>query len=380
MGSFTRIRASRAAAAALATFASAGCGLGGGDNDAPDRPALAAAQAAPVEVGRNVARIPGRSPGDVAAAAVLASHGRERPSGWVLLPGDDWTNVAIAAQFAAAPVGAALLPVERDYIPTGPADAMSRLGARGFPRARGLSTLVLGAAGDDVFADIQAQGLKLTQLRARNATELSEKVVPFRGGWAAAYSGSVVVVSDEARDFALPAAAWSAYSGDTLAFVDRDGVPARTADLLRQRKKLRIEEPSIYVVGPPSVVSERVVSQLRKFGPVKRVGGATPAEAAVALARYRDRATGFGWGMAKRPVTLSLVNPRDWANVIGALNFAGSGPRAPVLLTERSGRLPPPVERYLRQARPGQAFVFGDPRSISSRTLAQVDRLLATAR
>ena len=378
MGLLRDTRARSAAAAAAATLACSGC-MGADDSDAPAT-RLGAAKPAPVEVGRNVARVPGRSAADVAAAAVLANHAEGGgPPGWLLVSTDDWTNVAVAAQFAAQPVGAAILPIQRDYIPTGPADVLGRLEARGFPHAKGLAALVLGRAGEDVFADIQAQDLKLTQLKAPSAVELSLKAVPFRGGWAGGHSSSVVVVSSDAREFALPGIAWSAYSGDTLAFVDRRGVPARTATLLRQRQKLRIDRPSIYVVGSARVVPERVIAELRRFGTVKRVPGSTPAEAAVALARYRDRATGFGWGMAKGPATVSLVNPRDWDNAVGALNFSASGPRAPVLLTRPDGTLTPGVKRYLRGVRtnrPGQAFVFGDPQSVPSRTVTALEALM----
>ena len=378
MGLLRNTRATGAvAAAAFAALSAAGC-MGGDDEDATVT-RLSAGKPAPVEVGRNVARVPGRSPSDVAAAAVLAGHADGGPRGWLLVPTDDWTNVAVAAQFAASPVGAAIMPIEREYIPTGPADVIGRLEARGFPRAKGLAALVLGRAGDDVFAELQDRGLKLTQLKAPSPAELSLKAVPFRGGWAAAHSSSVVVVSSEARDFALPAIAWSAYSGDTVAFVDRRGVPARTAALLQQRRKLRIDKPSIYVLGSARVVPERVMSELRRFGTVKRLPGGTPAEAAVELARYRDRGTGFGWGMAKGPATVSLVNPRDWANAVGALNFAAAGPQAPVLLTDPDGSLPPGVKRYLRGVRvkrPGQAFVFGDAQSVPSRTVGALDGLL----
>jgi hypothetical protein len=189
----------------------------------------------------------------------------------------------------------------------------------------------------------------------------------------------VVVVSSEARDFALPAAAWSAYSGDTLAFVQRDAVPAATRALLTQRQKLRLERPSIYVVGPGDVVSPRVVDELRRYGPVERIGGRTPAQAAVALARYHDPETGFGWGLEHGPASVLLVNRRDWGNAVGAFSFAAQGPRAPLLLLDGARAAPAAVTRYLEQiARRGaaQAFAFGDDASISSKLLTRIDALL----
>jgi hypothetical protein len=206
--------------------------------------------------------------------------------------------------------------------------------------------------------------------------------VPYRGGFAGAYSDAVVVVSREARDYALPAAAWSAYSGDTLAFVGRDDIPEATRELLAQRAKLRLEQPFIYVVGPSEVVSPAVVAGLRRYGPVKRIAEGSPVESAVALARYHDPKTGFGWGLRRGPASVSLVNRRDWGNATGAFSFAARGPQAPLLLLDAAGELPAPVEGYLAelaQRGPGQAFAFGDSESIGSAVLSRIDDLLEGA-
>ncbi|MFL5894412.1 MAG: hypothetical protein ACJ76Z_04790, partial [Thermoleophilaceae bacterium] len=160
------------------------------------------------------------------------------------------------------------------------------------------------------------------------------------------------------------------------------GVPAATARLLVQRQKLTLDKPTMYVVGPRSVISDAVLAKLRAFGPVRRIPGNDAAEAAVALARYKDKATGFGWGLRKGPASVSLVNPADWGNAVAAFAYAGAGPHAPVLLTTAKGTLPRAAARYLAQVRadaPGQGFVFGDPDSVPSQTLARLDALLDPA-
>jgi hypothetical protein len=275
------------------------------------------------------------------------------------------------------------MPIKRDYVPTGPGDVLGRVRTTGFPSAHGLRAVVLGKAGSDVFVDLQDFGFKLTQLRDSDPAKLSGKLVPFRGGWAHSYSSNVVVVSSDARDYALPAAAWSAYSGDTIVFVSRRGVPRATAALLVQREKLTLEKPSMYVVGPRSVIPDPVLVKLRAFGRVTRLPGSDPASAAVGLARFKDRRTGFGWGLAKGPATVSVVNPRDWGNAVAALNYSAAGPQAPVLLTSAAGDIPASVTKYLagvRGAQPGQAFVFGDDGSIPSRVVGELDALLTSTR
>jgi hypothetical protein len=372
-------RAIALAAAVVLAFA-AGCG------SAQERKSQAVAEA-PTEpdTGSNVARIAGKSPADVASAAVLALYpdSSHQPRGLVLTPQDDWKQAVVAAQFAASPIGGAILPTAGDYLPAGPSDLVARLRPSGFPRAKGLEALVVGRAGDDVLRALEGASLHLTQLTTRTPEGLALKTVPFRGGWAHEYSDVVVVVSSQARDYALPAAAWSAYSGDTVAFVTRSGVPAETRQMLVQRRKLRLEKPAIYVIAPPKVIPGGVAKQLSAYGRVKRVAGDTPAATAIALARYKDRNTGFGWGLDAGPANVSLVNVKDWGNAFGALAFAAAGPRAPLLLTDGPAALPPVVVRYLRTLRnrsPNQGFVFGDAASIGPGEFAQLDEVLGARR
>jgi hypothetical protein len=323
--------------------------------------------------------VPGKSPADVASAAVLAVYPDQahQPLGLVLTPQDDWRQALIAAQFAADPLNGAILPTARDYIPSGPSDLVTRLNPSGFPRAQGLQALVLGKAGDDVLAALQNRGLHLTVLKAATPEQLSVDAVPFRGGWAHGYSDEIVVVSAGARDYALPAAAWSAYSGETVVFVRGNSVPEPTRSVLVQRQKLRLQRPTLYLIGPSSVISPAVATELARYGTVKRVAGPTAAATAVALARYKDPKTGFGWGLTHGPASVSFVNASDWGNAFGALMLAAAGPRAPLLLTDSSTSTPVEVTRYLRELRNShgnQGFVLGDARSIGSRVMAELDR------
>jgi hypothetical protein len=357
-----------------------------GGSDAPGGAPLAGPgappSAPPGEFGANAARITGRSPSDVAGAAVLAAYPpqrRETPSGWLLVPERKWREVLLGAQFAAKPVRAAVLPINRDYLPTAVHDLVVRLKPKGFPRGKGVQAMLIGKAGDDVVLDLQDQELRQSVLEAKRPSELAAKLVPFAGGWAGRFSDNVLIVSSEFRDYALPGAAWSAYSGDSIAYVTRRGVPGATAQLLAQRQKLRLRKPTIYVLGPPQVIPARVAAQLGRYGKVKRIGAAGPVENAIALARYKDESTGFGWGMRDLAGSVSLVSRRDWGNAIGAFTFAAIGPQAPLLLTDGPGPLPRSLVRYLRTLtadEPGQGFVFGDERSISRATLAQLDREL----
>lgn len=374
-------RAALAAVAAGIVIALAGCG--GGGEPPTTLPGLGAGEAAPPEFGEHAVRIDGTSPADVAGAAILSIYpeGRTPPQGWVLVRQERWQDALLAAQLAAKPVNAAILPIVREFLPTAAIDLMTRIRPSGFPQSKGLRVVILGRVGVDIYVDLNDLHLKVSQLTAPPA-KLAADLVPFRGGWSRKFSDNIVIVSSEARDYALPGGAWSAYSGDTLAYVSRDSVPASTAGLLKQRQKLRINRPAIYVLGPSKVISDGVVAKLRAYGTVKRIGGEarTAIEAAVAFARFKDPSTAFGWGLREGPASVSLVNVHDSGNAVGALALAAQGPQAPLLLTAGAGSLPGPVLAYLRELRgeePNQGYVFGDQESIDSATLQRLDRLLA---
>lgn len=354
----------------------AGCG---GDTAA----APAAAVRAPVsraEFGRNVVRVPGRSSADVAAAAVLATLHRDRPAGWMLVRRGAWAEAAVAAQFAAGPAGAALLPTEADHVPAPAADVTQRVELAGFRQTPRLQGLVLGDVERHLFAHAQELDLpNLSRLRARSPAALSAAAVPFAGGFSGRYSKSVVILSSRAPEYALPAAAWSAFSGDTVAFVDGARVPEETVKLLRQRQKLTLVPPSIYLAGPAAAIPEAAARELARHGRVQRIPGETPVELAVELARFHDDETGFGWGAVEGPSSVVLMNQDHPDDVIAALALAARGPRAPLLLVDRADRLPVPVLAYLRQLRgrvPSQAFALGDRERFSTELLAQLDALL----
>jgi hypothetical protein len=336
-----------------------------------------------LQFGENAVRIGGISAADVAAAATMAVHppkdSQAAPNAWFLIRQDRWRDAVLAAQFATDPIDAGLLLTDREFLPTPTVDALDRVPVGAFPKAKGLETILLSKAGPDVLIGLVDRELKSTLIDAPSPFALGSKLVPFHGGGAGRFSPTIVVASADERDYALPAAAWAAYSGDALVLTGRDDIPAASRAVIAQREKLTLERPHIYVVGPESVISESVVQDLSAYGEVKRVAGDSAVETAVELARYRDPETQFGWGFKKGPLNVSLVNAGDWGNAVGAFTFAAAGPQAPLLLTDSADRVPEPVLEYVRELRgskPGSGFVFGGRDSISSAALEQLDEAL----
>jgi hypothetical protein len=204
-----------------------------------------------------------------------------------------------------------------------------------------------------------------------------------------------VIASADNAAFAMPAAGWAAESGDPVLFVTASGVPTQTSQAL-----LAHQHPRIYVLGPPGVIPDAVVRQLRKYGSVKRVGASDPVSNAVAFAEYRDPPCAFGqpcghipgsfgWAMRSPGHGYVLVNSGRPLDAAAAAPLSGSGDYGALLVVDGSASLPKPVLTFLlnygtpaySQYGPtaavyNHAWVIGDEKQISVSTQAELDSLL----
>jgi hypothetical protein len=190
----------------------------------------------------------------------------------------------------------------------------------------------------------------------------------------------VVVVPEDAPEYAMPAAAWAAKSGDPVLFVGRDTIPGATFAALRTHAR-----PRIYVLGPRSVVGPRVERALRGLGEVTRIAGADPVRNAIAFARYSDPV--FGWGVVDPGHGLVFANARRPADAAAAAPLSASGTYGPLLLIEDAAELPLPLGRYLLDIQPGyerdpvrgvynHGWLIGDETAISLPVQSRIDSLL----
>ncbi|WP_225336014.1 DUF4396 domain-containing protein [Halomicrobium urmianum] len=165
---------------------------------------------------------------------------------------------------------------------------------------------------------------------------------------------NVLIVSSESPQWALPAAAWSAYSGDPVLYATEDSVPDAT-----QRAISELNASHAYVLAPPDLVGESALSELDVEW--TRIAGSTPQDHAVEFAKYRDASRDFGWGIDVRDkvgyYNTMLVNPEQPADAVASTNLQW-GKAGPVLLVHDDGSLPAITENYLWRI---QASWFSTP-------------------
>jgi ell wall binding domain 2 (CWB2) len=383
------MRAPRTIAAALLALAvvAAGCGRGG-DTTAtttvkePATGAKGTETTAAQDLGfptfatKNTTRVGGADPiADAAAVARAVYTGTSavtRPRTVVLADSRDWRVGLAASVLMGGPIRAPLLYADGpDKLPAATQNALAALAPTGAKEAGGAQVVRVG----DVP---QLQGLKTTDLRGANAFALARTIDAFQAAAKGTTSERVLIVPSDAPEYAMPAAAWAAKAGDPILFTEKDDLPSDTRAALAAH-----QQPKIYVLGPPSVISSKVITQLKHLGSVTRISGADPAASSVAFARFVDG--NFGWGVVDPGH--GFVYTKRPGDAAAAAPLSASGTYGPLLVTDDATTLPQALKGYLLDVQPGytrdpvrgvynHAWIVGDEGALSVDSQSQIDALL----
>jgi predicted small lipoprotein YifL len=380
----------------------AGCGGGGTKllpGAAAGAPAIQSAspQAAeklgfPAIATKNTTRVSGGDPIADAAGVALAvypsSSQGTHPRAVTIAPTDNWQAALASAVLMAPPIKSPILLSGSSSLPAATADALKILSPTGSGAIGGSRVIRVG----DVP---KPSGVRTADVPGKDAYTLAAAIDRFASAARGSTSGDVVIASADNPTYAMPAAGWSAESGDPILFVSHSGVPEPTRQALLSHQK-----PHMYVLGPASLISDKVLSQLRKYGSVKRISASDPIANAATFAAYRDPPCAFGQPCAHVPGTFGwamrspghgyvLINSTRTLDAAAAAPLSASGDYGPQLLVDSSSRLPTAVLNFfLNYATPGytqegptaavynHGWLIGDVRTISVPVQSQVDTLL----
>jgi hypothetical protein len=350
-------------AALLAALALSGCSLKQNSSDgagsAPATPPATGAKSTdkkaaeqlgfPVSATRNTTRVSGSdATADAAgvASAIFPSSSLEtRPPAVVLVDKNDWQGAVAAAALVSAPLQAPILLTDGGSLPPVSSETLNRLKPKGAQLASGAQAILVGEKPGP------PKGLKAARIRGSDPYAVAVAIDKFSSVARGKPAGDVLVVSAEKPEYAVPAAAWSARSGDPVLFTKRDSVPAATLAALKQHQR-----PHIYLLGPTTVVGAAAEKQLAKVGKVKRIEASNPVDNAIAFARFKRG--NFGWGAVVPGQNLTIANVSRPGDAAAAAGLAANGIFAPLLLTD-TAELPRSLESYLLDIQPG--FQNGDP-------------------
>jgi hypothetical protein len=346
----------------------------------------------PVLATKNTTRVSGVDPINDAAGVALAVFPSvapgTHPSAVTIAPTDDWQAAIASSVLMASPIGAPVLLSGSGALPPATTNALNLLAPTGESSLAGAQVIRVG----DVPA---AKGLKAATITGVGPYALAAAINRYANATAGKPSPDVVIASADDAAYAMPAAGWAAESGDPVLFVSSSGVPGSTAQALTSDS-----HPNIYVLGPPSVIPDTVLTQLGRYGTVKRVGAQDPAANSVAFAVYRDPPCvsgqpcahvpgSFGWAMRSPGHGYTLLNANRPLDAAASAALSASGSFGPQLVLDSANVLPSSVLNFfLDYATPGytqegptaavynHGWVIGDPSAISVTVQAQVDSLL----
>ena len=328
----------------------------------------------------NTTRIGGSDPAANAAGAALAAFPStsetQRPAAVTVVGEEDWAGAIAAAVLMAEPVRAPILFSGPDEMPAATGEALDALDPQGSPATGGAPLFAVGRV---------AYPGKAAPIDSGDPATTAAQIATLRDRLAGKPPRHIVVASSAHPDFAMPAAAWAARSGDPVLYSDPDQLPAATAAALKKHPKV-----PVYVLGPSTVISSDVVREIGKISKqVKRVSGEDPVANALALARYRDGS--FGWNVNDPGHGFVLARDDSPADAAAAAPLSASGTWGPLLLTDDAATLPADLRNYLLDVKPGyttdptrafynHVWVIGDAGAISVDQQAEVNELAELAK
>jgi len=376
---------------------------GGGSNEQAEKPAPAptqpsseppsteeqtpAAEAAeelgyPSFATNNTTRVGGSDAATTAAGVALAvfpsTTSAQRPTAVTLVDEGEWQGAIAAAVLMAAPVRAPTLVSSGGDLPDPTSQALEALAPQGSKASGKAQIFAIGSAAGP-------EDLKTTKVSGSNPAALAVAIADLRQKLFGKTPRQIVLAPEDKAEFAMPAAAWAARSGDPILFSDRDKLPRETAKALKQNPKV-----PVYVLGPSSAISSDVVREVDKIGNrVQRVSGEDPVENAIALARYASGE--FGWNVNDPGHGFVVARSDAAVDAAVAAPLSASGTWGPLLLTDDADTLPKALREYFLDIKPGyttdptrafynHVWVIGDQEAIDVHQQAEINQLAELAK
>jgi hypothetical protein len=341
-------------------------------------PQVAEALAFPTFATSNTTRIGGPDPTSNAAGVALAvfpsTTAAQQPAAVTLVGEEDWAGAIAASVLMAPPVRAPILFSAPDAMPEDSEEALEALSPQGSKDTGGASLFAVGAVA------LPGDAGEVTRVDSGDPAATAAEIATLRERLFGQPPKHILVAASDKAEFAMPAAAWAARSGDPVLYADAKKLPQATATVLKEHPKV-----PVYVLGPDSVISKAVVKEIDKVSKrVNRVAGKDAVATALALARYHQGS--FGWNVNDPGHGFVLARDDSPAGAAAAAPLSASGTWGPLLLTEDPDRLPKAVRNYLLDVKPGyttdptrafynHVWVIGDQDAIDVVQQAEVNEL-----
>lgn len=273
---------------------------------------------------------------------------------------------------------------------------MKRLRPRGVVQDGKVQVYLIGTADPTVAQLVERElGYKVRTLLAPEPVALAELLDRWEAAVGTDHADEVVISAidhPEGMAYGIGATSFNAHMGRGFAWVYRDSVP----ELTRRIVSRRFGGAYMYLTGNASVISDRVATELARYGYVQRIQGPDVYAANAVNAGYRDFGRNFGywigwkgrdfdWGISEAGHNFIIGSTADLLSVIPAVLLGHMGKHGPTLLVAPDS-VPQSVRRYLENVRPYAtdprqtvldfAWIIGDQTRVSWRVQREIDQLL----
>lgn len=330
----------------------------------------------------NTTRVGGSEAATTAAGVALAVFpsvkSAQRPVAVTLVDESDWQGAVAASVLMAQPLRAPLLVTSGGELPEPTTQALEALAPQGSNASDKAQVFAIGSAAEP-------DGLKAARVGGKDPATLATAIAALRDRLLGGAPAHIVLAPESQPEFAAPAAAWAARSGDPVLFTATGELPRATVEQLKRHPKT-----PVFVLGPSSAVSSDVVREVGKLGnPVRRVSGENAVENSIALARYASGS--FGWNVNDPGHGLVVARSDEPLVAVVASPLSASGTWGPLLLSDDADTLPKPLREYLLDIKPGyttdptrafynHVWVIGDQEAIDVNQQAEIDQLAELAK
>lgn len=325
----------------------AGCSVQSSNGEHEMASGQAAQQVGTLASTKNTTRIMGE---DAEALAISTSQmiwpatkSGTKPNVVLLAPKENWQAQLAGLDLVHHPSDGPLLVTEKGTVSQQVMNEMMRLNPQG--ASDGTQVITIGM--DPSVAKELSGQFKVKEIIGEHPEQLAAAIDQFYSEASGSLPSSVVVSTSESLEYAAPAGNWISHMPEPLLYVTKDHIPKETAESLKKRNG----KATIYLLGPESVISKKVETELHAFGEVVRIAGNDPIANAIAFAKYKDPKTGFGWGVTSPGHGILLANVSKVKEAIPTAPFAHRGKHAPLLLTEQE-QAPEQLISYFASLKP----------------------------
>ncbi len=287
-----------------------------------------------------------------------ATFGDNKPGAVILARVDKPVEAALAVGLIHHPIDAPILYINQYQIPELTLNELKRLEPEGVVQDGNVQVYLVGDIDEVIVKQIDNLGFKARTFKAENVFKLGEIIDQYKSIMHADHTDDVIIGQVTAPEYYISALPWIAHMGSGFLLLNGEEIPEATIKALSKRP----QDAFIYLMGPPSIINEKLAERLVRYGHVQRIPGQDIYGLSAAFAGYKDvgpnfawwideSTRSFGWGVAEAGHNFIFGNIDNYMSLIPASVLAHRGKHGPLLLT-KSHQLPDSIQKYLKTVQP----------------------------